>query len=196
MKNFKTITLTALACLLLECSCEKTQSLTELPPITQTGAKTFGCYVNGELFVPMGRIWSPQAPENPTVYFGTIRYNKPGFYWIRTQMFNEDNNKWFELEIYQVFEEKEYRFETDSIHIEYFDDFKHCYYSNYSEYFEKYNDTGYIHITKLDTIRGIISGTFAFTLTNIPYVDDTAATCDSVIRITDGRFDLKFDTKK
>lgn len=26
----------------------------ELPPITQTGANTFGCYVNGEIFLPRG----------------------------------------------------------------------------------------------------------------------------------------------
>ncbi|MBS1947911.1 MAG: hypothetical protein JST47_09105 [Bacteroidetes bacterium] len=34
------------------CSCKKSVAEPQLPPITQTGANTFGCKVNGKVWVP------------------------------------------------------------------------------------------------------------------------------------------------
>jgi hypothetical protein len=50
--KFKLFKLTVIMMLLAltAFSCEK-EDLTKLPPETQTGKNTFGCYVNGELFI-------------------------------------------------------------------------------------------------------------------------------------------------
>jgi hypothetical protein len=52
MKKIKTIQIIIFLSVTL-CSCDscKKEYLTELPPETQTGANTFGCYVNGRLFI-------------------------------------------------------------------------------------------------------------------------------------------------
>ena len=45
-----------LAILLIAASCKKTKTESEspdqLPPITQTGANTFGCLINGNVWLP------------------------------------------------------------------------------------------------------------------------------------------------
>ena len=44
--------------------CEKDPYAEGLPPETQTGANTFGCYLNGELFIPSRRS-VPGSNERP-----------------------------------------------------------------------------------------------------------------------------------
>src|SRR5437762_9421648 len=44
-------------CLLLGASCKKNKqpsNVDPLPPATQIGAKTFGCYLNGNVWIPTG----------------------------------------------------------------------------------------------------------------------------------------------
>ena len=50
MKTLKRLLLLCLALLLLANECKK-ENYDTLPPETQEGKNTFGCYVNGELFV-------------------------------------------------------------------------------------------------------------------------------------------------
>ena len=50
--------------------CKKTDSLdaelAKLPPITQTGANTFGCLVNGKAYIPSGNDgWFPNFDVIP-----------------------------------------------------------------------------------------------------------------------------------
>ena len=62
--------LLALSCVLLtNMTCKKSYiEKNELPPITQTGANTFGCYVNGEIFLP----------RSGPMYGGAITAKKTG----------------------------------------------------------------------------------------------------------------------
>jgi hypothetical protein len=43
-------------------SCEKDEE-PQLPPITQTGAGTFGCLVNGDIWLPESTISFPAYPK-------------------------------------------------------------------------------------------------------------------------------------
>jgi hypothetical protein len=51
----KLLLLALCSMLLTNMTCKKSYiEKNELPPITQIGANTFGCYVNGEIFLPRG----------------------------------------------------------------------------------------------------------------------------------------------
>ncbi len=63
-KNLKVLVLIFFSCALLDASCKKKSAvgpvdqLSLLPPATQTGAGTFGCLINGQAFVPSGEFLS------------------------------------------------------------------------------------------------------------------------------------------
>lgn len=70
--------------------CKKTDSnsldaeLAKLPPITQTGANTFGCLVNGKAFIPSGYDgWFPNFdvvpdPSDSSIDISTYNMNFNG----------------------------------------------------------------------------------------------------------------------
>ena len=64
---------------------------------------------------------------------------------------------------------------ADSLFISYLDS---------SGFYYRLHNSGEVELNKLDTVNGIISGTFQFTLFN-------NATGDSLM-VTDGRFDFRF----
>jgi hypothetical protein len=76
------ITLTILSALLLSASCKKhvvkpADQLSLLPPATQTGARTFGCLVNGLAFVPKNQ----SIIEGPDMQCNYIFLNG-GYYFL------------------------------------------------------------------------------------------------------------------
>ena len=121
-----------------------------LPPETQTGAHTFGCYVNGELFVPQ---WGSAGFGTPilqaifTVY-DTLPDNilticasgKNGYCIMDVLNPKEDHKKEFQR-------------------LDYLN------YNNNNSYQGKY--TGEIFLTRFDTINMIVSGTFSFTIPSV-----------------------------
>ena len=148
-----------------------------LPPITQTGANTFGCKINGQ-------VWVPYYPCIDTYWNGAVEleygFNSPnknsvlpmGFGMIAQN--SNDQNFLTIGTIGTIIYGKGNIIDT-SLSIGFF------------------NDTGYyrllggdpnniFQITKLDTVNKIVSGIFSFTL--------YASFSDSVV-ITDGRFDLQ-----
>ena len=52
MKIIKLLSFVSLSILLLFTSQCKKKDLPQLPPETETGAMTFGCKINGQIFVP------------------------------------------------------------------------------------------------------------------------------------------------
>ena len=65
MKNILIITMLMLLC---AASCKKdNKNEDQLPPATQTGANTFGCLVNGKVFVPKG--YGSTGRPNPHVQY-------------------------------------------------------------------------------------------------------------------------------
>lgn len=83
MKKYTTFLIVLLATTLLAASCKKDKAqddrteLEKLPPITQTGANTFGCLVNGKAWLPNGRKPQNGGPNiqvyvDPTFQGGEI----------------------------------------------------------------------------------------------------------------------------
>ncbi|GGB97816.1 hypothetical protein [Dyadobacter sediminis] len=60
---------------------------------------------------------------------------------------------------------------------------KRCYYDEIRD-----KRKGTLTITKLDMDKGILAGTFEFTLIKSTVSED----CDPILKITEGRFDMKF----
>lgn len=71
--TFKTLSMAAIALSFLaaECDKEKLAPIDQLPPATQTGANTFGCLINGEVFKPSGsNLGGPVLSASYILYNG------------------------------------------------------------------------------------------------------------------------------
>lgn len=162
-------------------SCKKyivkpAEQLSLLPPATQTGARTFGCLVNGTAFVPKNR----SIFEGPILeaYIGngvTVGGGNPGSSTNGSAPVTPTN----------------IMMQADSMQVSAGQTIPLTAYNTpgmaYGAVISPPNDyyytnagaTGQLHITRLD--GGVISGTFYFTAVN--KAGDT-------IKVTDGRFDL------
>ena len=164
--------------------CKKQKIFTELeklPPITQTGANTFGCLVNGIAWLPNGRKPqyggpNPRTYVDPTFQGGRFsitasKYKIP----VSTISVGSAN--------------------CTSAGVFYFtNDFNGGGYSQSvlgslacelsTSDLGTYK-TGFLNLTKYDLTTGIFSGTFEFTLYS------PQSLCGDTIKITDGRFDIK-----
>jgi hypothetical protein len=181
MKNSSLSLLACLLCLTFA-SCSKKVNIkpNTLPPATQTGANTFGTDINGKVFVPapcLGCIgngsglrasyalnkFSIDAEYNDanlsnyiSIYMGTL--NGKGNYPIG---YNRGNSS---------------------------DTYCSVSISNANEGSNYLNDAGHvgtITITRFDTTKRIISGTFNFTAVNNQAMD-------SVAIVNNGRFDITY----
>lgn len=166
--------------LLLGCSACKEGLLSpkeELPPATQEGKNTFGCLVNGEVWLPKGGI-----TINKLTYDYNPTYNK-NYFQVRAKRYFVDNGKDVSQTLSITIEEEfvetiAYKLEDPS--------------SSRGRYANLEipcvletapGQPGILAITKLDTVNHIIAGTFEFTV----WTED----CDT-IKVTDGRFDIKY----
>ena len=150
----------------------------ELPPITQEGKNTFGCLVNGEVWLPKGkpRDFKLDLSYDPTYKNGSFslaanQYNDSGLSQsIVIGGSNLSTNGSYSLD-----------FVPKSNYAGYFTDYlKGC------DYFDKSQDfyrTGMLTISQLDLVKHIISGTFEFTVYQ--------SNCDT-LKVSQGRFDMKF----
>lgn len=156
-----------------------------LPPITQIGANTFGCKINGQVWVPYYPCevtwWSGTAELAYNIYpaYSTsmfqLRFSLEaaksenpysGIFSIEPAFLRSDTTGSYVYGIGNVADSMEIRFITNS-----------------GDWIPSYFAKNYIfQITRLDTINKIISGIFSFTLYK--------SFSDSLV-ITDGRFDLQ-----
>ncbi len=153
---------------------KKDEPRPDLPPETQTGANTFGCYVNGVPYTPRGSVGLTSNFSPVLVPNGNFR--------ISTYRITPDRNP----EQYLGFGFSElsgmgtYSINSQNGIMGFRDLYRDCYYWTDRE---DCSYEGTITITKYDMENFIVSGRFKATL----YVPD----CDT-IRITEGRFDVKF----
>lgn len=184
MKAFSIITITILSGFLLSASCKKhavqpVNQLSLLPAATQTGARTFGCLVNGVAFVPK----NASIIEGPHLQCNYILLN--GGHYFTLVLSNNYNGL-----------VKGIRVGTDSLAIAQGQNYKlttyamgnaDAAYSLFGTDNRRYltNDavSGVLTITKLDPATQIVSGTFYFKAINAP--GDT-------VSVTDGRFDMPY----
>lgn len=182
------IFLLAIFTLFTESSCHKSKPsnpLDQLPPATQTGANTFGCLINGEVFKPKGpsgggpillSTYIYLADNYDTGYFFQLAAsdvsNPPNV--IGVGIFTDSlqiqanetyslGDKWVRGKAYGIFN----FFTSQSLNS----------YNTSSEL------PGELNITKFDSIKQIVCGTFWFNVIN--NLGDT-------VKISDGRFDMHF----
>jgi hypothetical protein len=184
----RTIFLTSCALLLLLQSCFlfdiKPKEKDQLPPETQTGANTFGCLVDGKVFLPKrGGFGSPehfrcdyQFVDGHFVFqlvgtrYGNDAVNSVGVYYTSTTLIKEGK----------------YSFSTQSTPDYAFGQHSDGSFTTYRLHkTDGITYTGELWIKKIDTINGIISGTFWFNA-----LDDYGS--GSKVEIREGRFDARF----
>ena len=190
-----------LALMLKSTKCEKNnpepnepKELT-LPPATQIGANTFGCKLNGHVYVPKGTIGGPGI--------GYKRYHQSeGKLRISTRNVHDFGAKtisnykggfktlWIDLFVTSgVYTAGQYSgFQNTQLGIPF-----HFAVANDSidpnvgyEYWVDSTKTNSINITRLDLQNFIVSGTFEFTVIH----DDIYQVGHDTIKVTEGRFDL------
>lgn len=148
-------------------------TILKLPPATQTGAMTFGCLVDGKVFVNkfigVGGLTGSWSDGNMIIYAGNGspigEYVNPIFI-LRMDYFKNNINTPKQYKIDSLIINNYYLFLT----------------RNDTDYF--YNDSGLFNLTKLDEINGIFSGTFQLNAKN----DSTGR----IVRVREGRFDIRY----
>jgi hypothetical protein len=196
--------LISLTLLLFVCCTNDNDGTNEnLPQITNEGKNTFGCKVNGEIFLPKskGGFSLGFRPPILTARYFYLQYNyyglEPGHY-LQILAYNELTTKSINIQLtksdvplvqgqtYPIvlkgngFFDAEFSYSTTSPDPNYnnvfiYNSFE---YKTTNEYF------GVLTINKIDTTNLIISGTFSFDCYNT--IDDKTS------QIREGRFDIKY----
>ena len=183
MKN-KTLMLYAPIIMLCFCfaQCKKTNTpepVDQLPAATQTGANTFGCLVNGKVYIPKGT--SGTGSPNPKLSYD-IGLNGRPYLGITADQIESSNYKGSILISFRNLDHLGIYNMPDDFNFSagWTDVIGTCGTVAFDTTIQKY---GSGTITKLDIPNRIISGTFNCKFKTLQ--------CDTVF-ITDGRFDVKF----
>ena len=191
MKNLITLLLVGF---LSGCSTESNNPESQLPPITHSGANTFGCLIDGRLFIPRDGTGTWAGPDSAVSIYGDP----------------SGNNQYTEIEV------RDYKSERTAkllIHIQNLhqigignyiinesngmsdiDGPNHTYLycrvfnqsTNSYQYYRSYENSGSINISRYEITPNVsffISGTFNCSVKN-------SANPNDIIEITNGRFDF------
>ena len=151
-------------------SCKDDDANVELPPATQTGERTFGAYVNGEVWVPKGRP-STFRSNFSVVYESGYRGGS-----LEMEAYRTEDQENMHIYMGQLNKEGAYSLDDPKNGAAIFRG--DCVYEREDEVYRE----GTLEITRLDMEAGIIAGKFDFILAK--------EGCDT-IRVTEGRFDYK-----
>ena len=181
------LSLLCLAAALLAAACKKDDPDNGLPPATQEGKNTAGCFVNGEPFVAAG--WGGSLLTNPVAPLGG-GFFYDSLYYLRIHGLYKGSNStmtlFFRSQISGV-----YRFNQDTPSLSQggmgTTTFNHATFSTANgtdTYITNKQNTGQVALTSADRSSGISAGTFEFT---------AASTTDpsKTVTVTSGRFDRK-----
>jgi len=148
-----------------------------LPPITQEGKNTFGCLINGKVYLPKG--FEQNHPSFEMIVDPTFNGN------LNVRTFRKENGvtQSFGFTCYSVIGIGTFEL-PGQIYPLYAKDINsnNCYYVSSNNNFR----SGRVNITRYDLANGIISGTFEFKLY------DDQISCDTIY-IKQGRFDKKLN---
>ena len=176
MKNYKMFFLTFIAIISILASCKKDKTepteLSKLPPATQTGAKIFGCLVNGKAYLPY-KDCSICTPPLQFYYDNT----SGGQFGISAANLSQT----ISIGIDSCISAKKYTYYADPNH-----PIRFAYRLNTYDALSVFDTlvvaSGYLNMSRFDLTSGIFSGTFEFTLTKQGH---------ETINVTNGRFDAK-----
>jgi hypothetical protein len=170
--------------------CKKSiDQLSLLPPITNTGANTFGCLVQGKAILPKSPASSFSNPfPNPAldiIFMPEIRLQMGSneafacLYFYNLYSTGSGNYKWAQTqyggEAFPLYNNQLYGVFMNPK-------------TNQNEWYGSYYNSGSTTITNFDTAGHIISGTFSGKLKQRFGTDS--------ISITDGRFDINWTTAR
>lgn len=162
-------------------NCEKNDPKEQLPPITQTGENTFGCLIDGTLFVPKGWKISIYGYDFPVSYLGSIDDSYDG---ITVRDFESSDSKRMDIKLYHLEQNGTGTFTINKsnclgVHYTYPSINIRCRYNG--AWYCSIENGGTLTITRYD--NSIVSGTFSCTVVNRDDPTDR-------IEITEGRFDF------
>jgi hypothetical protein len=196
MKQIKLL-LVVILCSSIFAACKKTKTpepepvITgdQLPAITQTGANTFGCVVNGNVWIPQGTdgslVNSKLTIDNTTTNGMFLLINYRVFNGFKDRIvFYSDSIKGVgtypvKTNSKALFTYGKYKPDNSASFCE-FDN------SNYGTFGGNiYNIDGYIKVTRYDIVNKIYSGEFEISFVN------NSCELGSPVKITGGRFDYK-----
>ena len=178
---------------LLSCSNKNTED--QLPPITQTGANTFGAIVDGRTFIPSDSYsTTPGTPKfkGLQVYVGNnFKTSKGDDKWtILTGNFKLNPSIYIyiyipslkDLSTSYIINSSDGLEDSDlsNAHI-------YCHINGNSNTYLSTENSGILEFSRLDIINGIYSGIFSVKLKNKNDEND-------IIKITEGRFDINLNT--
>ena len=147
-----------------------------LPPITDTGANTFGCLVDGELFLPVKRkgSWSPPLTCTYQDVSGRLIFTLGALNGQTDKLivFNIE-----ELSLKDTILGYVSPSDGNGLSARYYDSMDNEY-STFKETFGEFS------LTRFDQVYGIASGTFWF--------DAVDTTTHDTIHVREGRFDVKY----
>lgn len=163
-----------------------------LPPITQTGANTFGCYIDGNLLTPRDGTGTFNVPDRGMIFWGSPS-NTDNELAIRD--FKSGTGGLIDIHIFDFHQNGEGSFiinesncedgidANDNINIRcrWLDAATQTY-----KWYCSTENAGTLIITRYDLANRIVSGTFSCIVKNR---DDPS----DIIEITEGRFDIKWD---
>jgi hypothetical protein len=181
MKHLRIFSVISLFIVLVSGNCKKNNSdpIEELPPETQTGANTFGCLIDGKIFLPKG---NPLAGPIKKASYQLVN----GKYSLLISGSNTSSNitkgvgmqgdsiiistGTFELVEYNV------KGKLSGSYAEFES-------GNINDYFTNNINRGQLTITKFDTVNQIISGRFWF---------DAKNSNGQIVQVREGRFDMPY----
>jgi hypothetical protein len=172
-------------------ACKKTKTepdpipaVDQLPPITQTGANTFGCLINGNVYTPKGysgNFTNSRINIDPNYLDGDLlirTYRVSGGIEIDLSI-GSDSIK--NIGIYPIGKNQR----TGFVVQKWKDDLSIRYCLTNPSIITNTSILGYLKITRYDLVNKIFSGEFEFTFNN------TDCGLGDPIKITNGRFDYK-----
>ena len=188
-------TLITLVCLSLLQGCSKDDSFTpSLPAATQTGANTFGCYVDGKLLTPRDGTGTFNSPDYGMRFWGSPSGNSDSELAIRD--FKSGTGGLLDIHIAEFHDNGEGVFSIresncqDGIDANPTINIRCRLWNESSQTYKWYcsiDNTGSLIITRYDYNNRIVSGTFNCTAQNRDDATD-------IIEITQGRFDINWNT--
>ncbi|MEQ8927143.1 MAG: hypothetical protein RLO81_15085 [Fulvivirga sp.] len=200
MKNVFFLFFLAIPSAFISCSNDEPQPT--LPPITEEGLNTFGCYVDGELLLPKDGspgIGSIGGGANGLMVYYLIdsatnsKGEKfgPTYFAILASNYVDKGGDLIYLYIPSIFEGEDYTINESHGHGSGASSpHSHVLGNLYDSddqvtRYLSFPNSGKVTITRYDTIETIISGTF-----DLEMVDENSKT--DTIKITDGRFDINW----
>jgi hypothetical protein len=174
MKNL----LPCLAALLLLATCTKPDPL---PPVTEVGAHTFGCYIDGRPFVPSPTKGVLNA--YPPIEYG-FKDLRGGRYFNIMATANGGQGFFFLVKDATKVGQYKVNFDAQPFTNDFYTPGYIQYFAPGAGYVTTPTHVGWVNLTRCDTINWIISGTFELQAFN-PITKQT-------VNITDGRFDLNY----